>query len=79
MQFVLSITKPLSVQLQQVGIDLMRAVYLVDDIVSCLEKKRNDDESFHAVWETAVSLADIAYMVLQQPHQAARQRNRVNI
>ncbi|KAL5496899.1 hypothetical protein EMCRGX_G013272 [Ephydatia muelleri] len=79
MHEVLAVTKPLSVQLQKVGIDLIKAMSLVDETIACLEDKRSDDASFLTVWEVAESLASVADVDLKQPRQVARQRNRVNV
>ena len=79
MHEVLAVTKPLSVQLQKVGIDLIKAMSLVDETIACLEDKRSDDASFLTVWEVAESLASVAGVDLKQPRQVARQRNRVNV
>ena len=79
MHEVLAVTKPLSVQLQKVGIDLIKAMSLVDETIACLEDKRSNDTSFLAVWEVAESLASVTDVDLKQPRQAARQRNRVNV
>ena len=46
---VLSVTKPLSVQQQKVGIDLIKAMSLVDETIACLEDKRSKDTSFLSV------------------------------
>ena len=41
MHEVLAVTKPLKVQLQKVGIDLVKAMSLVDETIACLEDKRS--------------------------------------
>eukprot|EP00731_Ephydatia_muelleri_P033934 Em0042g13a len=79
MHEVLAVTKPLSVQLQKVGIDLIKAMSLMDETIACLEDKRSNDASFLTVWEVAESLASVADVDLKQPRQAQRQRNRVNM
>eukprot|EP00731_Ephydatia_muelleri_P000946 Em0001g946a len=79
MHEVLAVTKPLSVQLQKVGIDLIKAMSLVDETIECLEDKRSNDASFLTVWEVAESLASVADVDLKQPRQVQRQRNRVNM
>ena len=72
MHEVLAVTKPLSVQLQKVGIDLIKAMSLVDETIACLEDKRSNDASFLSVWEVAESLASVADVDLKQPRQVPR-------
>ena len=79
MHEVLAVTKPLSVQLQKVGIDLIKAMSLMDETIACLDDKRSNDASFLTVWEVAESLASVADVDLKQPRQVQRQRNRVNM
>ena len=79
MHQVLAVTKPLSVHLQKVGIDLVKAIQIIDETIGCLDEKRSAEDSFQEVWELASSLADVAGAELKQPRQAARQQNRVNI
>ena len=79
MNQVLSVTKPLSVNLQTVGIDMMKAMQLVGNIIECLEEKRSSDESFDVVWTQSSTMANIIGTDLKQPRQVARQRYRVNI
>eukprot|EP00731_Ephydatia_muelleri_P036704 Em0307g2a len=79
MNQVLAVTKPLSVHLQKTGIDVMKAMSLVDEIVACLDEMRSSDGSFAIVWKMAESLAEIVESDLKQPRIVAKQRNRVNV
>ena len=58
MNQVLAVTKPLSVHLQKTGIDVMKAMSLVDEIIACLDEMRSSDGSFAIVWKMAESLAE---------------------
>ena len=80
MNQVLAVTKPLSVY-QKIGIDLMKAMSLVDNIIACLDEMRSSDDSFAfaIVWKTAESLAETVDFDLKQPHLVAKQRNRINV
>ena len=81
MNQVLAVTKPLSVRLQKIGIDLMKAMSLVDDIIACLDEMRSSDDSFAfaILWKTVESLAETDDSDLKQPRLVAKQRNRINV
>ena len=49
MHKVLAVTKSLSMQLQKVGTDLIKAMSSVDKMITRLEDKRSNDTSFLAV------------------------------
>lgn len=76
----LSLTLPLSQQLQAVDIDLIESQQLIDDLIGVLEGWRNDSENrFLQIYEEAENLAKAAATEISMPRITNRQRNRNNI
>ena len=77
---VLSLTISLSIQLQAVEIDLVKAMSDIEDIRNTLKARRNDSKkSFNTIWAEAVRMGKQAGIELECPRTTTHQAHRGNI
>jgi len=77
---LLAYSLSLSLSLQKVNIDLLKAISSVSALLEVLKQKRTEaDETFSQIWTTAEELASLADCELQTPRLVGRQCHRSNV
>ncbi|CAN7939811.1 unnamed protein product [Ixodes hexagonus] len=74
---VLSLTVPLSRQLQTTSLDVIGALSHVDDVEAAVQELRQSGIS--TVFQAAISMAEAANVEIRMPRVTSRQRHRQNI
>jgi hypothetical protein len=74
----MAFTKPLSLSLQEVDMNLMRAAQECSELINFLKAKRSDETVFASLFDTAVELATKLGVEVNAPRNASAQRNRSN-
>ena len=70
--------RPLSTAIQQVGLDVLKAVSDVLDVIGLLQKYRNDSECFIALFQSAVGTAKLLEITVKKPRTVGRSVYRDN-
>jgi len=70
--------RQLSIAIQQVGLDVLKAVSDVLDVIGLLQKYRNDSECFIALFQSAVETAKLLEITVKKPRTVKRSVYRDN-
>ena len=70
--------RPLSTAIQQVGLDVLKAVNDVIDVSGLLQKYRNDADCFTTLFQSAVETANLLDITVNKPRTVGRSVYRDN-